>query len=130
MSREIETVEAGDQIGAAVTVAAAGTTLVAQILTRHMEQMFCDISVITQALDAFQIHGRARGATSFRSMYSAAGDYTSPAGALIDASGDLTTIAAAGSGWFFMNVLGIDEIAIYVSAAVDGAVVTVKASGA
>jgi hypothetical protein len=48
---------------------------------------------------------------------------------MIKASGDLTGVAAAGSGWFVMDVRGLFEVNVLASAAVDSAAVSIYAGG-
>jgi hypothetical protein len=113
----------------AVTVPAASNTALLTISCAGLERIAVQVGVITQALDAFLIQGRCSADAAFATLYSAGADYTSPAGLLIDASGDLTAIAAAGSGWFVMDVRGLYEVKLLASAAVDSAAVTVFVGG-
>lgn len=108
-------------------IPAAGNTDILEFLLPHIAQTFVQFSVATQALDAFIVLGRARGATSYVTLYNAI--TATPGGLILAASGTLATTAAAGTGWFMMNTLGLDAIKIQVSAAVDGAAVTMYASG-
>lgn len=118
---------------AAVSVAGTGNTTLLDLNVRDLERIVCYISVATQALDAFIISGSAETADqsspTFFTLYSAASDYTSPSGLLIGASGDLTTIAASGTGWFIMDVRGLAQVRLQASAAADSASVTLKVSG-
>jgi hypothetical protein len=111
----------------AVACPATGNTALLTISTAGLERLFVQISVATQALDAFLIQGRAASGASFVTLFSAAGDFTSPAGLMVDASGDLTTLAASGTGWFVMDVRGLYEVKLLASGAVDSAAVTVYA---
>lgn len=76
-----------------------------------LKQIFVQIKVATNALDMFSIKGQALPGADAITIFSAAADFTSPAGLMIDASGDLTT-QAVGSGWFAMNVRGLDTVTI------------------
>jgi hypothetical protein len=117
-------------LSGAVTVPASGNTALMTIPVAGLERIFVQVSVATQALDAFIVQGRCAAAASFTTLYSAAADFTAPAGLMVGASGDLTTLAAAASGWFIMDVRGLYEVKILASAAVDSAAVSVDAGGA
>lgn len=112
------------------TVAASGNTTIAELDTKSVDRIAVQISVITQALDAFIISARFDVDGAHQTLFSAAGDYTAPAGVLVGASGDLTAIAAGSSGWFIMDVRAIESVRLEASAALDSAVVTVYAGGA
>jgi hypothetical protein len=112
-----------------VAVPAAGNTALATISCANHERLFVQFSVATQALDAFLVQARCSADASFATLYSAGADFTSPSGLLVDASGDLTAVAAAGTGWFVMDVRGLYEVKLLASAAVDSAAVTVFAGG-
>jgi hypothetical protein len=113
----------------AVACPAAGNTALLTIPVAGLEQIFVQISVATQALDAFLVQGRCSADAAFATLYSAAGDFTSPVGLILDASGDLTILAAAASGWFLMDVRGLYEVKLLASGAVNNAAVTVYAGG-
>lgn len=113
----------------AVTVPAASNTTILQLPVSGLERIVVQFAVATQALDAFLIKAKAHPDASDITLYSAAADFTTPAGLLLGASGDLTTVAAAGTGWFIMDVRGLHEVTIQASGAVDSAVVTAYAGG-
>ena len=104
---------------AATTVAVAGlTTLDKAINTQSMSRIYVEIDNTDAAaivFDAFQIQASADGST-YNAIKSAALDYTSPTGTLLDASGDLTTLAAAAVGWFVLDCSGFDKIRLQASA--------------
>lgn len=105
---------------AATTVAVAGlTTLGAAIDVSNYDQIMVVVDNTDAAaivFDAFEIQASVDGGSNFETLYSAAGDYTSPAGLLVDASGDLTVLAAAARGWFVLNCGAIDQLRIQASA--------------
>ncbi len=113
-----------------VTVAGTGTTTLCTLITEHMERLWVEIANVAQAFDAFAIQGRLHEDGSFLTLFDAAGDFTSPAGILIGASGDLTTLAAGGSGWLCLDVLGIQAVRLTASAAANNATPTIYAGGA
>jgi hypothetical protein len=114
---------------AAVSCPASGNTELLKLPVVGITRIFVQLSVATQALDAFIIAGKAHPDATAVTIASAAADFTSPADPIVDASGDLTTIAAAGTGWFIMNVAGFYQITISASGAVNNAAVTIYASG-
>lgn len=105
---------------AATTVAVAGlTTIGAAIDVKNYDQIMVTIDNTDAAaivFDAFEIQASVDAGVSFNTLYAVALDYTSPGGMLIDASGDLTTLAAAAVGWFIMDCKSIDQIRLQASA--------------
>jgi len=101
----------------AVAVPQAGNTVLLTIPCHGLTRILVQVDVTVQALDAFIIQVRSTNVASLATLYSVAGDYTSPKGLLVGASGDLTTIAAAASGWFIMDVDGLYEVVVSASSA-------------
>lgn len=112
-----------------VSVAVAGTTTILEVPTAEIRELGIEFTVADNALDAFQVHGKMHPNGSFQVLYDAAGDYTSPAGLVIGASGDLTAQAAATTGWLFLDVSPLYAVKLVGSAAVGVAVVDVRAIG-
>lgn len=110
-----------------IAVPAASLTELCVLDVNFLERLCVEISVADQDLDGLVIKGRMHSAGTFLTLFDAAGDYTSPAGILVGASGDLTAIAAAGTGWFILDCLGFDQIQILASAVSNNAAVTVLA---
>ncbi|MGE5524343.1 MAG: hypothetical protein ACM3SS_11555 [Rhodospirillaceae bacterium] len=100
---------------ASVSVPQSGNTTVLEIDVTELEQIFVEVAVATKLLDAFIISGKAHRDGSYLTLYSAGADFTSPAGLLIDASGDITTQAAGSSGWFLMDVRGLVAVKLQAS---------------
>ena len=71
-----------------------------------------DSAAFQDALDQFQVQGRFHRNDEFQTLYSAGADFTSPAGLIVDASGDLTLLAYQASGWLLLNVLPFYEVRI------------------
>ena len=114
----------------AVSVAATGNTEILDIITNGISELGIEIAVTVQALDAFIVQGRMSPNGTYQTLYSAAGDFTTPAGLVIDASGDLTVQAAASSGWLLLNVAPLYSVKILASAnAAGAATVTAYAIG-
>lgn len=104
---------------AAVTLAAASNTVIATLDVAGMDVLGCQIAVAVRALDTFIIEGRFNALGAYQTLYSTTADYTSPTGVLIGTSGDLTLIAAAASGWFLMDVKGIESVRLSASCVTD-----------
>jgi hypothetical protein len=73
------------------------------------EYLFISFLVGTANLSAFEVCGRAHPDGGWAILANAGANFTSPAGNVVDASGDLTT-AASGSTvhWVHLSVGGID----------------------
>lgn len=112
-----------------VSVAASGNTTLLQIPVYGLERIFVQFDVATNNLDAFLVRARCSADATTATLYSAAADFTAPAGLIVGASGDLTTVAAAASGWFIMDVRGLWDVTIQASATGGAAVVDIYAGG-
>ena len=97
-----------------VVVAQGTTDTVATFNVKAYTRIFVEVVVSGFAIDAFVIAARAHPSGSFLTLYSAALDYTAPSEILVGASGDLTT-QAVGSGWFIMDVIGLEQVRISAS---------------
>lgn len=116
----------------AVAVAQAGNTTLLDLDVRELDRIFVQFDVTGQALDAFIVQASAHRDATPTSLASAAAHYTGAgSGSLIvGASGDLTTVAAAASGWFIMDVRGLTRVQILASSGnVAGSTVTIYAGG-
>ncbi len=85
------------------------TTLDIALDVRGLDRITVQLTVAMEALTGFAIKGKTTDDAAADTLYSAAGDFTSPRGLLVGASGDLTTLAV-GTGWFVMDVTGYEEI--------------------
>ena len=110
-----------------VTVPGTGNTTLCTLDVNFVERLCVEVGVATQALDVFQIQARMHSGGNFITLFSSAGHFTSPAGILIGASGDLTTLAAGATGWFILDCLGFDQVRLVASAAANNAAVTIRA---
>ncbi len=114
----------------ALSVAATGNTVLLDLNVKDIERIFVQIKPTVQALDAFLIQIAPHSEGDYVTIASAAGDFTAPTGLLVGASGDLTTLAAAATGWFIMDTRGLSRVKISASANVAGAAtVTIYAGG-
>lgn len=86
---------------------------VVTLKVRDMEELFLSFVVGTANLSAFTVEYRVAPEGGWFTVASAAGDYTSPDGVILGASGDLTT-AAAGSTvhWLNLSVKAVHDIRI------------------
>lgn len=98
----------------ALAVPASGNTTLLEIPVKGLERIFVQFDVTSNAFDAFIISARASRDASYAVLYNAAGDFLVPQGLLLGASGDLTT-QAVGSGWFIMDVRGLNEVKVEAS---------------
>lgn len=125
MSTQPEVVQ---DTAAAVVVPAAGLTTLAVIKNpRAAKYLFFQFDVITQALDDFDVVGvghSAAGAADFTPANWAVPASVPNAVRVKESSGNLAAQAAATSGWFGMDITGLSEITVKVSAAVNNATVT------
>lgn len=114
----------------AVTVAQSATeTELLNLDVSGLERLAVQVAVTGQALDEFVIEA-APPDGALAVYFSAAADFTSPAGLMIDASSDLTTLAAAATGWFVMDVRGLSKVRVSASSGnVAGSTVSAYAGG-
>lgn len=112
-----------------VSVIQTGNTNVLQIPCERITEVGIAVVVAGQALDAFIVQGKFHRDGSLVTLYSAAGAYTSPAGLIVAASGDLT-VQAVGTGWLIVDVRPLYELAILTSSGnVAGSTVSMYATG-
>lgn len=64
------------------------------------------------ALDQFEVAVQFHENGAFQVLYNTGGAFTSPAGLVVDASGDLTLLAYQASGWLLLNVLPVYSVRI------------------
>ena len=111
-----------------VAVPQTGNTEVGRILVEGCDRLAAEVLVAGQALDAFVVKGKCTKDGADITLFSAALDYTTPAGIVIDASGDLTS-QAVGTGWLVLDVRGFYDISLHASSGnVAGSTVSIHAS--
>lgn len=103
----------------AVVLPSASNAVILELPVDGLTSIGVQVDVTVRALDAFIIKGKFHASGAFVTLYSAAVDYTSPAGLLIGASGDLTAQGAATTGWFTMDVRGLYAVQVLASGTVD-----------
>lgn len=113
-----------------VSVAVSGLTTILEVQVQSLSRMFIEVLPVTNNLDAFQVQVRANQSGNYITLLSAAGDFTAPTGILAGASGDLTTLAAAATGWLLLDVFGFEAIRLQASATGGVSTVTVHAGAA
>jgi len=114
----------------AVAVPAAGNTDLLEIIVARVSVLGVEVLPTVQALDAFIVQGKFNPNSAYVTMFSLATDFTTPAGIVLDASGDLTIQAAGSTGWLVLDVSALYAVKIQASANVAGqATVTARANG-
>ena len=90
------------------------------IHTENYKRLMVRFTASVQAIDVFEISARctAGGTNCVIAGPTASGGFTSPIRPLLGASGDLTTLSGA-TGWFYMDVEGIFEVAVAIAFAAD-----------
>lgn len=100
------------------------TPLLDEVLTEVGEFVVADMDAITfhfsnagNALDQFVVSGNSIKDGTYEILFNGATDFTSPAGIMIGASGDLTSLADAATGWFLLYPKGFYAIKIEIARA-------------
>jgi len=105
-----------------LAIPATGNTTLLETVVDNVSFMGLSVkNTGAQDFDAFIVQARMTPDDDYQTILSAAADYTSPAGIVVDASGDLTILAAAASGWLLINTLAFYSIKVLASANVAGA---------
>lgn len=110
----------------AVTVTAAGNTVVLEVLTEDIDQIGVDVLATTQAFDAFLMEGRMSPDGLYQTVI------TSPwtvGGILIAASGNLSALAAATPGYALIDVRAFYSVRFSASKAVADSAATIRVFG-
>lgn len=110
--------------GEAVSCPAAGDTTIASIGNPGKKLLCFHFNVATQALDNFDVLVKAHRDATAVDLTPADWTVLTAGGRFLFASGDLAAVAAAASGYFEMDVTGLDEIIVKASGAVNNASVT------
>lgn len=98
-----------DYTAAAQTVSA--DTLIFTLPVSGMKRLMVQLTAAVAALTALTIGVIPNAGGSASTIASIASDFTNPAGLMIGASGDLTILAAS-TGWFILDVEGLDSVII------------------
>ena len=95
-------------------------TTIKVIHTENYKRLMVRFTASVQAIDVFEISARctAGGTDCVIAGPTAAGGFNNPTRPLLGASGDLTTLSGA-TGWFYMDVEGIFEVAVAIAFAAD-----------
>lgn len=121
----------------AVTVPAAGFTTLATVTNSNTTLLCVQFDVATQALDQFRVSGRVHPDAPYIVFGTpgaswtdrvAVGSNIASGNRILEANANLDTIAAAGNGYFAMDITGLLHILIEASAAVNNASVTLRLS--
>lgn len=107
-----------------------GNTVLLTIPVAGLMDLAVQLACVGQDLDALLVEGRVHQDAAFFTIASAAGDFTSPVGFMLKASGSPVTLAAAASAWFLMDVRGLFEVRVSASSGnVAGSTLTGYARG-
>lgn len=113
-----------------VSVVQTGNTVIMELDVRAVEKVNFEVQNTVQALDAFVVETRVHPNGTWRSIASAAGDYSSPAHPLSNVSGALVTLAAGATGYFSLDTSGLAGVRIKASGGnATPSVVSIYASG-
>lgn len=116
-----------------VSVPASGFTTIATITNTRYKTLVFQFDVATQALDQFQILAKAHADATNQTFGVSGNSWTdpdavdsniAPGSRILETNGNLDTIAAAGNGYFAMDVTGLVAIVVQASAAVSSASVS------
>lgn len=114
-----------------VLVPQAGTTELLRVDVAGLEHVLVQVAVVGQDLDVFTISAMGHPSAAAATLASAAGDYTTPNAPVIKASADLTTLAAAASGYALVDVRGWRVLIVSASSGnIAGSTVTAYVTGA
>lgn len=114
----------------ATAIPAAGNTDILEMTTLGLKNIGVYFDVATNNLDAFIVSAKFHPDDTFHSLYTAIDATPTESPLVIAASGTLASTAAAGSGWFLMDVRGIYALKISVSGTVaDTTAVNIYATG-
>lgn len=98
-----------------VFIPQTGNTNIMTINTTLMKRLFVICTVAGQTLDAFNVLASTGNSITTQATLATIGtDYTTPLAPMIRASGNLTT-QAVGTGWFIMDVGGLDRVVVQAS---------------
>jgi len=112
-----------------VTTVSAILTTVGEYPVGDMDGVGFHISNAGVLIDQFVIQAQFYDAGPWETMFSAAGDYTSPLGILIGTSGDLTGIADAATGWFIIYPKGIYKLRLRAASSGADTSITINGGG-
>jgi len=105
-----------------IAIPAAGNTDIIELDVSQLARLALEIrNAGAQAFDALLVLGKFHPDGAYVTLLSAAGDFTTPAGIVVDASGDLTVLGAGATGWLILDVLAMQKVKLQASANVAGA---------
>jgi len=110
------------------TIPSTLTTLVDYVVA-SMKRVGINIANAGTLTDQFVLQAQFVEDGAWHTLFNTAGDFTSPAGILVGASGDLTAIADATSGWFILDTDGIFAIRLRAASSGADTVLTVNGGG-
>lgn len=90
----------------------ASLTILDTIVVTDYDALAVHIDNADVTFDQFEIAGNVVRDGTFEILFNAAVDFTSPAGIMIGASGDLTALANGAQGWFLLYPKGFYSIRV------------------
>lgn len=109
-------------------LSATGNTDALELLTNDIDRLAVELVLSAdQALDAFVVQAKIHPDSTYQTITSAV--TSTPGGIVVAASGTLASLAAGASGWALLDVRPFYMVKFLVSAAVNGADLTIRASG-
>lgn len=99
----------------ALAIPQTGNTVLLTVPVHGLQDLAVQLSNADQALDALIVEGRVHEDAAFFTIASVAGDFTSPTGFMLKASGSPVTLGAGSSAWFLMDVRGLFEVRVSAS---------------
>ena len=88
------------------------------------------MNVGANAFDSFVVEAKVNPDGNYIPILAVAADYTTPAGIVVDASGDLTALGAGATGWLILDALAFYKLKVTASAAVGATSARLFAGGA
>lgn len=114
---------------AIIKTVTAALTLIDTIVVTNYDALTVHLDNNGVTLDQFEIAGNVVKDGTFEILFNAAVDFTSPAGILIGASGDLTILADGAQGWFLLYPKGFYSIRIRAASSGADTVITQNSGG-
>jgi len=114
-----------------VVVGTGANTLILEMDVSQLARLALEIlNVGANAFDSFVVEAKVNPDGNYIPILAVAADYTTPAGIVVDASGDLTALGAGATGWLILDALAFYKLKVTASAAVGATSARLFAGGA
>lgn len=97
-----------------ISLASESLVTLTEVQSRDLTDRF-NATIINSggvAFDQFEIQGKVHPNGPYITLFNTSGEFTTPIGILLGASGDLTALAGGATGWFILNGVGFQSIRI------------------